>query len=160
MTSSSVPPPLRLRINGPSAEFDLYGDLDAPLSPHPSFIYTPSVSRSPTPPAAPPPSPTEPAAAPAALVVKSHRRHHNRTALERQRQCGLTTTAAKKLARRGGVKRMQATVKPKMQEVLVKFVTDVLRDTVALVESRRGTIVNPLDIVYALKKQAITYYGF
>ena len=55
---------------------------------------------------------------------------------------------------------MQATVKPKMQEVLVKFVTDVLRDTVALVESRRGTIVNPLDIVYALKKQAITYYGF
>ncbi|KAI9105424.1 hypothetical protein DFS34DRAFT_574162 [Phlyctochytrium arcticum] len=73
---------------------------------------------------------------------------------------GITKPAIRRLARRGGVKRMSLTIYEEVRLVLKRFLTAVLRDTIAYTEHRRAKTVTAMDVVYSLKRQGRTMYGF
>ncbi|RKF65337.1 Histone H4 [Golovinomyces cichoracearum] len=90
---------------------------------------------------------------------------------------GITKPAIRRLARRGGVKRISAsksetptsllmtllTIKVIYEEtrgVLKTFLEGVIRDAVTYTEHAKRKTVTSLDVVYALKRQGRTLYGF
>jgi histone H4 len=89
---------------------------------------------------------------------------------------GITKPAIRRLARRGGVKRISAMIYEETRGVLKTFLEGVIRDAVtytehakstylsihsrAITDSPIGKTVTSLDVVYALKRQGRTLYGF
>jgi len=73
---------------------------------------------------------------------------------------GITKPAIRRLARRGGVKRISGLMYDESRSVLKSFLTNVVRDSVTYCEHARRKTVTALDVVYALKRQGKTLYGF
>ena len=73
---------------------------------------------------------------------------------------GITKPAIRRLARRGGVKRISSLVYEETRGVLKIFLENVIRDAVAYTEHARRKTVTAMDVVYALKRQGHTIYGF
>ena len=73
---------------------------------------------------------------------------------------GITKPAIRRLARRGGVKRIAGNIYPETRGVLKKFLHDVVRASVTYTEHARRKTVTAMDVVYALKRQGRTLYGF
>ena len=73
---------------------------------------------------------------------------------------GITKPAIRRLARRGGVKRISFGIYKEMRDVLLKFLTTVVRDANAYTEHAKRKTVTAMDVVYALKRQGRTLYGF
>ena len=92
------------------------------------------------PPAAPPPPPTS-------QVLRDNIQ-------------GITKPAIRRLARRGGVKRISGLIYEETRGVLKVFLENVVRDAVTYTEHARRKTVTAFDVVYALKRQGRTLYGF
>ena len=73
---------------------------------------------------------------------------------------GITKPAIRRLARRGGVKRISILIYEETRGVLKIFLENVLRDAVTYAEHARRKTISPMDVVYALKRQGRTLYGF
>jgi histone H2A/histone H4 len=73
---------------------------------------------------------------------------------------GITKPAIRRLARRGGVKRISNTIYEETRGVLKVFLENVIRDAVTYTEHARRKTVTSMDVVYALKRQGRTLYGF
>lgn len=73
---------------------------------------------------------------------------------------GITKPAIRRLARRGGVKRISALIYEETRTVLRSFLEGVIRDAVTYTEHAKRKTVTSLDVVYALKRQGRTLYGF
>ena len=73
---------------------------------------------------------------------------------------GITKPAIRRLARRGGVKRLSSLIYDESRAVLKNYLETILRDTVAYTEHAKRKTVTALDVVYALKRQGKTIYGF
>jgi histone H4 len=73
---------------------------------------------------------------------------------------GITKPAIRRLARRGGVKRISSLVYEESRNVLKQFLENVIRDSVTYTEHAKRKTVTALDVVYALKRQGRTLYGF
>lgn len=73
---------------------------------------------------------------------------------------GITKPAIRRLARRGGVKRISGLIYEETRGVLKTFLENTLRDAITYTEHSRRKTVTALDIVYALKRQGRTIYGF
>eukprot|EP00441_Pelagodinium_beii_P035743 CAMPEP_0197651814 /NCGR_PEP_ID=MMETSP1338-20131121/34068_1 /TAXON_ID=43686 ORGANISM="Pelagodinium beii, Strain RCC1491" /NCGR_SAMPLE_ID=MMETSP1338 /ASSEMBLY_ACC=CAM_ASM_000754 /LENGTH=118 /DNA_ID=CAMNT_0043226555 /DNA_START=37 /DNA_END=393 /DNA_ORIENTATION=+ len=73
---------------------------------------------------------------------------------------GITKPAIRRLARRGGVKRISGLIYEETRGVLKTFLENVLRDSITYTEHARRKTVTAMDIVYALKRQGRTLYGF
>ena len=73
---------------------------------------------------------------------------------------GITKPAIRRLARRGGVKRISADIYEESRTVLRHFLEGVVRDAVTYTEHARRKTVTAMDVVYALKRQGRTIYGF
>ncbi|CAF3443226.1 unnamed protein product, partial [Fusarium graminearum] len=73
---------------------------------------------------------------------------------------GITKPAIRRLARRGGVKRISAMIYEETRGVLKTFLEGVIRDAVTYTEHAKRKTVTSLDVVYALKRQGRTLYGF
>jgi len=73
---------------------------------------------------------------------------------------GITNPAIRRLARRGGVKRISRLVYENTREMLKEFLTKVMRDTITYTEYSKRKTVTAMDVVQALKKQGKTLYGF
>ncbi|KAM5142144.1 LOW QUALITY PROTEIN: histone H4-like [Mantella aurantiaca] len=72
---------------------------------------------------------------------------------------GITKPAIRRLARRGGVKRISGLIYEETRGVLKVFLENVIRDAVTYTEhAKRKTVT--ADVVYALKRQGRTLYGF
>lgn len=87
------------------------------------------------------------------------KRHHTKKAL-RETILGVTKPAIRRLARRGGVKRISSLVYEETRAVLKGFLENVIRDSVTYTEHAKRKTVTALDVVYALKRQGKTLYGF
>lgn len=89
---------------------------------------------------------------------------------------GITKPAIRRLARRGGVKRISGLIYEETRGVLKIFLEsgheqfdkctpmlmmglDVIRDSVTYTEHAKRKTVTSLDVVYALKRQGRTLYG-
>jgi histone H4 len=88
---------------------------------------------------------------------KSGKRHRK---VFRDNIQGITIPAIHRLARRGGVKRISGKIYPETRAVLKTFLENVIRDAVAYTEHAHRKTVTPMDVVYALKRQGRTLYGF
>ena len=79
---------------------------------------------------------------------------------------GITNAAIRRLARRGGVKRISGPaaatgrIYEETRGALKIFLEHVIRDAVTYTEHARRRTVTAMDIVYALKRQGRTLYGF
>ena len=73
---------------------------------------------------------------------------------------GITKPAIRRLARRGGVKRMSSLIYDQVRTILKMFLDNVIHDSVAYTEHAKRKTVSALDVVYALKKQGRALYGF
>lgn len=66
----------------------------------------------------------------------------------------------KRLARRGGVKRIGSDIYEETHGVLKVFLENLIRHAVEFTEYARRKTVTALDVVHALKRQGRTLYGF
>merc|ERR1712038_466091 len=73
---------------------------------------------------------------------------------------GITKPAIRRLARRGGVKRISGLIYEEVRAVLRVFLENVMRDAVTYTEHAKRKTVLATDVVYALKRQGRTLYGF
>jgi histone H4 len=86
-----------------------------------------------------------------------HKRHRK---VLRDNIQGVTNGAIRRLARRGGVKRLSGLVYEETRNVLVDFVRKVVHDACEYADyAKRKTIV-AMDVVFALKRQGRPIYGF
>merc|ERR1712208_144952 len=66
---------------------------------------------------------------------------------------GITKPAIRRLARRGGVKRISGLIYEETRGVLKVFLKNVIRDAVTYTEHAKRKTVTAMDVVYALKRQ-------
>jgi len=66
---------------------------------------------------------------------------------------GISKPAIRRLARRGGVKRISGLVYEETRIILKFFLENVLRDAVTYTEHAKRETVMAIDVVYALKRQ-------
>jgi histone H4 len=88
---------------------------------------------------------------------KGAKRHRK---ILRDNIAGITKPAIRRLARRGGVKRISGLIYEETRGVLKVFLENVIRDAVTYTEHARRKTVTAMDVVYALKRQGRTLYGF
>ena len=72
----------------------------------------------------------------------------------------ITNGAIRRLARRGGVKRISTTSYNAVRDYVDDFLLKVLRDTLTYTEHRKGGQISAMDVVYALKKNGRTLDGY
>ncbi|KAJ6739939.1 HISTONE H4 [Salix purpurea] len=83
--------------------------------------------------------------------------HSDRYVIQRDNIQGITKPAIRRLARRGGVKRISGLIYEETRGVLKIFLENVIRDAVTYTEHARRKTVTAMDVVYALKRQGRTF---
>ncbi len=73
---------------------------------------------------------------------------------------GITKGDIRRLARRGGVKRISGVCYDDVRGALKEFLTKVVKDAVVYTEYANRKTVTAMDVVYALKRNGQTLYGF
>ena len=73
---------------------------------------------------------------------------------------GITKPAMRRMARRGGVKRLSGMIYEESRGSLRDFLGKVVKDSTLYCEHSKRKTVTALDVVYALKRQGRTIYGF
>ena len=73
---------------------------------------------------------------------------------------GITKPAIRRLARRGGVKRISGYIYEETRGVLRAFLENVISDTIVYTQYAKRKTVTVNDVLYALKRQGKTLYGF
>ena len=70
---------------------------------------------------------------------------------------GITKPAIRRLARRGGVKRISGLIYEETRGVLKVFLENVIRDAVTYTEHAKRKTVTAMDVVYALKRLELLF---
>ena len=73
---------------------------------------------------------------------------------------GISRPAIRRLARRGGIKRLSGLVYEETRSVLKEFLVNVIKDAITYTEHARRRTVTANDVVYALRRRGRTLYGF
>lgn len=72
----------------------------------------------------------------------------------------VTKGALRRLARRGGVKRISDNSYNAVREFADQMIVKVTRDSIVYAEAARRKTITAMDVVYALKKNGKTLYGY
>jgi histone H4 len=72
----------------------------------------------------------------------------------------ISKAAIRRLARRGGVKRLSGLIYEETRGVLKVFLQNLIHDAVVYTNHAGRRTVAAMDVVYALKRQGKTLYGF
>ena len=73
---------------------------------------------------------------------------------------GLNKPSLVRLARRGGVKRIEGTVYENVRRKVDRYMGDVIRDALLYAQHARRTTVTTMDMVHALQRRGRPIYGF
>ncbi|KAI0206470.1 histone-fold-containing protein [Astrocystis sublimbata] len=73
---------------------------------------------------------------------------------------GITKPAIRRLARRGGVKRISAGIYDDIRQAVKQRVSEILRDCVTYTEYRQAKTVTINDVLHSLRRQGRPIYGF
>ncbi|KAA8904658.1 histone-fold-containing protein [Sphaerosporella brunnea] len=73
---------------------------------------------------------------------------------------GISKGDLRRLARRGGVKRISMSVYEEMRASMKMYLVNILRDCVTFVEHGNRKTVTTVDVVFALKRIGRPIYGF
>ena len=83
-----------------------------------------------------------------------------KTAKSRSLLDGITKPAIRRLARRGGVKRISSFVYEDTRHALKNFLQGIVSNATVYTEHARRKTVTAMDVIYALKRNNHTIYGF
>lgn len=72
----------------------------------------------------------------------------------------ITKGALRRLARRGGVKRISDNSYNAVREFTDSMIVKVTRDSIIYAEAAKRKTITAMDVVYALKKNGKTLYGY
>ena len=72
----------------------------------------------------------------------------------------ITRPSLRRLARRGGVKRISSDVYGELRVAMKDFLEKVVRDSVVYCEHAKRKTVTTKDVIYALKRSNRNIYGF
>ena len=72
----------------------------------------------------------------------------------------LTLGGIRRLARRGGVKRISAGVYDETRDFVNYFLNLVVKDATVFTESNKRKTITAMDVIYALKRSGRTLYGY
>ena len=72
---------------------------------------------------------------------------------------GITKGDIRRLARRGGVKRISTGVYPCTRDILLGWLEGVVKDALIFMEHAKRQTVRASDVVYALKRRGQNIYG-
>ena len=86
------------------------------------------------------------------MNAKRHRKVYKNTELSKN--------DIRRVARRGGVKRISHGIYGTAQSVLREYLTRVLKDAIQYTDHANRKTVTPTDVVYALKRQGKHLYGY
>ena len=86
------------------------------------------------------------------------KRHMKKTASRASYQ--VTKGALRRLARRGGVRRISDNSYNSVREFCDTMIVKVTTDSIVYAESAKRKTVTAMDVVYALKKNGKTLYGY
>lgn len=117
----------------------------------------PSSAGAPVPVPVPPAPPAVPAPR-GPLLGNSCIRRHKR--VMRNNIYGITKGDIRRLARRGGIERINGNIYEEVRGVLKIWLEPIIRDASSYAEHGRRKTVIAMDVVYALKRQGVTLYGF
>lgn len=84
----------------------------------------------------------------------------SRTVSSRSNLESLTNPAIRRLARRGGVKRLSGGVYTQTRSMIKSFLEQIVRDAVTYTEHARRKTVTAKDVVASLKRNNNVLYGF
>ena len=73
---------------------------------------------------------------------------------------GITRPAIRRLARRGGVKRISGLIYEETRGIIKNYMESVIRDAVTYTEHARRKTVVAMDTVLAIKRQGKAIYGY
>ncbi|KAK6515252.1 hypothetical protein TWF506_007595 [Arthrobotrys conoides] len=73
---------------------------------------------------------------------------------------GITRPAIRRIARRGGVKRISASIYEEIRGVIKNYLETILKSCVMYTEHARRKTVTTTDVIHALKIRGRTLYGF
>ncbi|KAG9876980.1 hypothetical protein KCV05_g21887, partial [Aureobasidium melanogenum] len=73
---------------------------------------------------------------------------------------GIKNPSIRRLARRGGVKRISNMIYEETRSVVKSFLRSVIYDAIVYTEHAKRKTVTELDVVHALKRQGRTIYGY
>lgn len=93
------------------------------------------------------------------MMSKHMAKRHARKTLKDNWE-GITKPAIRRLARRGGVKRIGGTIYEETRGVIKMFLENIMPDILAYTEHSRRKTVIASDVVFALKRQGRILYGF
>ena len=92
------------------------------------------------------------------MIGKGGFRRHRK--VHRDNLQGITKSAIRRLARRGGVKRISELCYEEIRGVIKVYLEIIIRDAVTYAEHARRKTIHVYDIILALKRQGRTLYGF
>lgn len=72
----------------------------------------------------------------------------------------ISTPSIRRLARRGGVRRMSFGISNEIRSILKAYIRNVLSKTMIYTDAAKRTTVTPIDVVHGLKAIGTTSYGF
>ena len=72
----------------------------------------------------------------------------------------ITNGALRRLARRGGVKRISFASHAHVRDFVDDFLGKIVRDTLTFTEHRKAVTISAMDVVYALKRNGRVLYGY
>jgi histone H4 len=73
---------------------------------------------------------------------------------------GITKGDIRRLARRGGVKRISAAIYEDTRGVLVSHLRDILKDCCVFLDHTSRKTITVTDVIFALKRKGRPIYGF
>ncbi|KAF1786932.1 Histone-fold [Phytophthora cactorum] len=73
---------------------------------------------------------------------------------------GISNQSIHRLARRAGVKRMSALIYQQTRAMFKVFVRNLVQDALKNIEHANRKMTSTMDVIYALKHQGRTLYGF
>ena len=88
------------------------------------------------------------------------KRRHGRAILRGNLESVGTKPALRRLARRGGVKRVDGDVYAEMRGALHGFLVPIIGHAVTYAEHARRKTIQCMDVVYALKRRGRELYGY
>lgn len=88
---------------------------------------------------------------------KGSAKRHRKQAVQSDK---ISKPAIRRLARRGGVKRVGGAVYECVNKLAKKYMENVLQNAITYASHAKRKTISVMDVVYALKRQGVTLIGF
>ena len=72
----------------------------------------------------------------------------------------ITNSSIRRIARRGGVKRINRYIYDQARVYLKDFLVQTIRDSIIYMDHAKRSSLSAMDVIYALKRKNRTLYGF